>query len=337
MTQPFEQLEIELAAWAGCEPEQMVVCSTGSAALHLALEAMKLPQGSEVLVPDFTFIACARAVTLAGLKPRFIDCNELLLTADEMVKHWCSLSKVVMPVHVYGRRCDMDKIHSWKLSTIRVVEDLAEAHGIKPHPNSDAACWSFYKNKIIAGEEGGAVAFRSPEQAAYARLLRSQGNRGDWVHVPRAMNYRMTNDAATRILASLRMFDHNIRARREIEAEYDCLCPAEWRMPPRDAPWVYDLRIPELPAKKQLQIINALRKAGIEARCGFKPLSCQPEYGKVADDRMRWEWLKLGVMHTDNSNALLAAREVIALPIQPGVTRPAQIHLSLDTIQRVLG
>lgn len=340
--EPYQRLEIELAAWAGYAPEQMVVCNSGTAALHLALEAFRLPIGGEVLVPDYTFIACARAVTLAGLRPVFVDCDERLciepdLISDKMlVRHLA-----VMPVHVYGRRCQMESVHSLARrahriygNSLAVIEDMAESHGVQPHPETDAACYSFYRNKIISGEEGGAIAFRDPKHAAYARLLRSQGNHGDWVHTPRAMNYRMTNDAATRILQSLRMFDHNLAARREIEAEYDRLCPVEWRQPPRDVPWVYDLRIPGMEIEMRLKVLGVLRGIEIEARAGFRPCSLQDEYcvrgpvnGEYPD----------GAKICRNTNALDASREIIALPIQPGVTTPAQIQLAMTAIQRIVG
>lgn len=334
--EPYKQLEIELATWAGYRPDQMVVCNSGTAALHLALEAMQLPLKSEVLVPDFTFIACARAVTLAGLRPWFVDCDGRLCMEPGLIKDdKLTTLQTIMPVHVYGRRCQMASVHSLvgrahRLygNVISVIEDLAEAHGIRPHQQTDAACWSFFKNKIIAGEEGGAVVFRDPEHATYARLLRSQGNTGDWVHVPRAMNYRMTNDAATRILQSLRMFDYNLAARREIEAEYDRLCPDEWRQPTRNVPWVYDIRVPGMTAETQSKVLEVLRGVGVEARAGFKPCSTQDEYCERGPD---------GAKICRSPNAFDAANEVIALPITPGVTGPMLCRLAFDAVRRILG
>src|SRR5262245_33412737 len=82
----YEQLEVELANWAGGTPAQYVVCSSGTAALHLALEAFRLPPNTEVIVPDFAMIACARAVTLAGLKPIFVDCGPDLNLDPDLVR-----------------------------------------------------------------------------------------------------------------------------------------------------------------------------------------------------------------------------------------------------------
>src|SRR5262249_3891926 len=156
---------------------------------------------SHVLVPDFTMIACARAVTLAGLKPVFVDCDSSLLVDLDCVESFYANrlpyvpTPVVIAVHIYGRRVDMDKLHASVEGAAWVVEDLAEAHGIRPHPDTKAACWSFYKNKLVAGEEGGAVWFEDTERAEKARMLRCQGftESHDFYHIPRGHNYRLAN------------------------------------------------------------------------------------------------------------------------------------------------
>lgn len=319
----YERLEQEWAAWAGVR--NVVATASGTASLHLALEAMRLPQGSEVIVPELTMVACARAVTLAGLKPVFVDCREdnLLMDPEEVAKAVTPRTRAIMAVHVYGRRCDMDAIN--EIATqhdLCVVEDLAEAHGVKPHPNTDAACWSFYRNKIIAGEEGGACAFLCPEAAELARSLRSLGFTAahDFMHLPRGHNYRMSNAHALPILTSLRHASMLIEVRREIEYRYDRECPDEWRMPPRDAPWVYDIRLHGLQPRDLDRVVRALQDQGIAARHGFKCMSWQPEY---TPDRLpaRLPW-----------RAARAASEVLYLPLTPGSTNPR----AFDVIRRAL-
>lgn len=299
--QPYEELERAWAATNGLNPEGMVACSSGTAALHLALESLGIPLGSKVVVPDFTMVACARAVVLAGHVPAFVDCLESNLLIDVQNIPEGEGIKAVMPVHVYGRRCDMDAIVN-RCGGMWVIEDLAEAHGVRPHAETDAACWSFYRNKIVCGEEGGAVYFKNPDKAQLARKLRCLGftERHDFYHIPRGHNYRMSNLHAKAVLDSLRGMGGAVQSRRIIESEYDSLIPDGWKMPYRDAPWVYDLRIPSMTSLKQTILVREMNSKGIAARHGFKPMSIQPEFQT------------LGYY---SSNAYKASCEVIYLPL----------------------
>lgn len=325
--EPYQVLEQEFGCWL--QVDNVVACSSGTAALHLALEALELKPGSEVIVPDFAMIACARAVTLAGLTPVFADCTPSLLVDPAYVKKAVGpKTGAIMAVHTYGRRCDMDTLARVAANNcLHLIEDLAEAHGIRPHSESSAATWSFYRNKIVAGQEGGAVAFRQANHAAKARSLRCLGftEAHDFNHVPRGHNYRLANVLATLILQSLRQVDHNLHARREIESWYDRCCPVPWKLPPRDAVWVYDLRIPGMTRAIQDRIVAALSEVGIQARHAFKPMHEQLEFTRctaVGPDR---HW-----------GACMAAKEVIYLPVQPGITTPKSCELAIREISRVL-
>lgn len=338
--QAYEQLEHRWAEFNQLEPAGMVACSSGTAALHLALEAMELPKGSEVIVPDFTMVACPRAVTLAGLTPVFVDCGDDLLAdpvlLQQTIENRHPYVRAVMLVHVYGRRCETFPLASSNSPSLRVVEDLAEAHGVRPHPLTDAVCWSFYRNKIVAGEEGGAVWFRDPSHAALARQLRSLGftDAHDFDHVPRGHNYRMSNMHADWIMTAehdgqgwnsgaLDQYAKNIHLRREQEGLLDAACPPEWRMPPRQAPWVYDLHIRGMTSEQQTQVVRALNEVGIEARYAFKPMSWQKEY-----ERCRH------VSNALSSKAGVASRGIIYLPLTPG--RPRIDRVVFNMIQREL-
>lgn len=327
--EPFQTLEKEFQAWT-CPQHEVVACSSGTSALHLALESLQLPPKSEVLVPDFTMIACARAVTLAGLTPVFIDCGtDLLIDCDKVaayLKDNCRWAKkngepikdvsAIMPVHIYGRRCDMKRII--ELATeydLYVIEDLAECHGVAPHHASDAAAWSFYKNKAIHGEEGGAVAFHCTAAADLARKLRCLGftDAHDFMHVARGHNYRMSNAHARLILDSLHDASFELARRRRVEEWWEAAIPDAWRMPPRLAPWVVDIRVPNMTGTQQAAIVKALNVAGIAARMAFKPMTWQPEYRTIG---------KTG------GEAAIAAREVFYLPLGKEVTE--------DTVKRAV-
>ena len=276
---PHEKLEADFASWMGYPSKNAVACSSGTAALHLALEVRANGNPGYILVPDFTMVACARAVVLSGLSPRFVECDEnLLITPKTIDSAYTPDVLAVMPVHVYGRRCNMQGIHALaNLKGIDVVEDLAEAHGIRPHPDTFAACWSFYQNKIVAGEEGGMVIFKDDYYANKARLLRCLGftPQHDFTHVPRGHNYRMASSLARLVLKSLQKVDKNLAKRKQVEFWYDNEIPEENRMPARDVCWVYDIKVP---THAQNALVSGLNERGIQARYGFKPMSSLREF-----------------------------------------------------------
>jgi perosamine synthetase len=357
MTPAHQRLEIEWARANTLDPAGMVACSSGSAALRLAFEVYRANDaprfertGWDCVMSDYTMVMCARAVKDAGMIPRFIDCDDRLnlQTASgtcpdgehtNALEHACAPNRVgaILAVHHHGRRCDMDAVAScarWR-GFVWVVEDLAEAHGIRPHPLTDAACWSFYANKIVAGEEGGAVWFRDPDHAALARQLRSCGftPAHDYTHTPRGFNWRLADCLAEKVLESLGRYHDRAPAdgwgmrtgnktmRRVIEGWYDYHCPAEWRMPAREAVWIYDLRIPGLTRDRMRDVVAALQAAGVAARYGFKPLSMQTEFWGV---------------HMTGAHALRAYHEVFSLPVRPGETTEVDCRRAFSVIAEVL-
>ncbi len=152
MKQAFERLEKLFGKWLG--NENTVACSSGTAALHLALEALQLEPGSKVVVPEFTMVACGRAVTMAGLQPVFVDCTDHLLIHPYFLDSSTKFG-AIMPVHIYGRLCDMEGV-MWAANKTGafVIEDLAEAHGVKPHPETDAACWCLAGDTMVVLQDG---------------------------------------------------------------------------------------------------------------------------------------------------------------------------------------
>lgn len=302
--EPYLELEKRWADFNGVDPEGMVACSSGTAALHLGLEALRacscLSAGDEVVVPDFTMVACARAVAMAGMTPVFVDCTrDGLLDLDLLDRATTEGMRAAMAVHVYGRQLDMFHLASIaKDLTWWLIEDLAEAHGTKPSAYTDVACWSFYKNKIVAGEEGGAVWFAEPAHAKTARSLRSLGFTAthDFQHLPRGHNYRLSNAHASLVLTSLDCYQGNLGWRKVLEALYEKHCPTLWRMEGSPVvPWVYPI-IPPLKVstlRKALYVdapIATLKRAGVQARHFFKPMHEQPEFQTCKFIQRRYPW-----------------------------------------------
>jgi perosamine synthetase len=255
-----------------------VACSSGTAALTLALRGLGIGPGDEVLVPEFTMIASAWAVTYVGATPVFVDCGDDLNIDVALIEQKITpRTKAIMPVHVYGRRCDMDAIMRLGYEyNLRVVEDSAEAHGIRPV--ADVACFSLYANKIITSGEGGICVTDDVRLADQMAHLRAMANSADhsFLHAKLAYNFRMTDLQAGVALAQLEKIDEILELRAAIEKRYDAGLDGIAgiiRMPPRDVLWMYDLR-----AERRDDLREFLRHEGIETRLFFKPMSRQPMY-----------------------------------------------------------
>ncbi|MFE9884724.1 DegT/DnrJ/EryC1/StrS family aminotransferase [Streptomyces scopuliridis] len=255
-----------------------VACSSGTTALTLALRALGVGPGDEVIVPEFTMIATAWAVTYTGATPVFVDCGDDLNIDVALIEEKITpRTKVIMPVHIYGRRCDMDAImdlaHEYNL---RVVEDSAEAHGVRPV--ADIACFSLFANKIITAGEGGICLTDDKHLADQMAHLRAMAFTKDhsFLHKKLAYNFRMTSMQAAVALAQTEQLDAILETRREIERRYDeglSGIDGITLMPPRDVLWMYDLR-----AERREELRDFLADEGIETRLFFKPMSRQPGY-----------------------------------------------------------
>ncbi|MER8070890.1 DegT/DnrJ/EryC1/StrS family aminotransferase [Streptomyces sp. NPDC094034] len=270
------RFESEFAGYHGTA--HGVACSSGTTALTLALRALGVGPGDEVIVPEFTMIATAWAVTYTGATPVFVDCGDDLNIDVSLIEEKITpRTKVIMPVHIYGRRCDMDRImelaHEYNL---RVVEDSAEAHGVRPV--GDIACFSLFANKIITAGEGGICLTddkRLADQMAHLRAMAFTKDHS-FLHKKLAYNFRMTSMQAAVALAQTERLDTILETRRKIERRYDeglSGIDGITLMPPRDVLWMYDLR-----AERREELRDFLADEGIETRVFFKPMSRQPGY-----------------------------------------------------------
>ncbi|MEO8349314.1 MAG: DegT/DnrJ/EryC1/StrS family aminotransferase, partial [Acidobacteriota bacterium] len=242
-----------------CGVPHGVACSSCTTALHLALVALGIGPGDEVLVPDFTLIVSANTVIQAGARPVLVDVDP---------KTWCldparleekigPRTRAVMPVHMYGHPCDMPAIGEIaRRRGLLVIEDCAEAHGAeidgrKVGSFGDAACFSFYGNKILTTGEGGMVLCRDAALAAKLRLLRNQAfAEPRFVHREIGYNYRLTNVQAAIGLAQSEKVVEKIEKKREIARWYaeafagvpDVELP--WEAPnARNVYWMYGVKL----------------------------------------------------------------------------------------------
>jgi len=269
-----------------------VSCNTGTAALHLALEALKLPQNAEVIVPEFTMVASAWSVYYSRLKPIFVDCDDnLLIDLDLVEKAITPNTKVLMVTHVYGRVVDMTRVMKIaKKYNLRVIEDACEAQGAywnnKPVGTFDIGCFSFYRNKIIHGEEGGIVVSNDLKLLNTVRDMKSMsfGIEHNYLHKQIGFNYRMTNSQAKLILKSLKKLRKNLKHRKKIEGIYNKNLLKQLLQPERKVVWIYDIKVNK---KIKNELVDYLNKKGIAARHSFKPMSIQYPFNKKINKSLK--------------------------------------------------
>ena len=264
MVVPYKQLEKEYAKFTGSK--YAVSCNSGTAALHLALKAIGIGVGDEVIVPEFTMISCAFAVSYCGATPVFVDCGDDLNIDCSLIEEKITpKTQVIMPVHIYGRLCDMTAIRDIvRRHDLWVVEDACEAQGAVYKSKADITCYSFYENKIIHAEEGGICTTDNKVLAERINYLKNMsfGKKHDYIHEEIGFNYRMPNSQAKLALESLHNYPQEKIRRQE---QVDSLDSFYGKTPKRDANWVYDMK------KRDLN-------GDFETREFFKPMSQQPPY-----------------------------------------------------------
>ncbi|HEX2172734.1 MAG TPA: DegT/DnrJ/EryC1/StrS aminotransferase family protein [Dehalococcoidia bacterium] len=278
-----------------CGTEHALTCSNGTVALHLALLALGIGPGDEVLVPSLTYVATANAVRYCGADPVFVDSDRATWSLDptDLRRKVTDRTRAIVAVHLYGRPAPMSEIMALARERgLRVVEDAAEAHGAlsggQPVGSiGDLGTFSFYGNKIITCGEGGMVVTRDAGLAERVRLLRGQGQdptRRYWF-TEVGYNYRMTNLQAAIGLAQLENVESFLAARDEIARWYDEELgglpgvQTALRTPgDRTVCWLYSVILSGPAGTARDDLLTKLRQAGIDTRPFFHPLHVLPPY-----------------------------------------------------------
>lgn len=289
---PFvKRFEEQFAAAAGCEFG--VSCSSGTTALHLALAALGIGQGDEVLLPTFTMVATASAVHYVGATAVLIDAEPVTWNLDvaQIEAKITSRTKAIIVVHTYGHPANMDTVMAIaRRHHLHVVEDAAEAHGAEYQGRpvgslGDVACFSFYANKIITTGEGGMVTSNNRKIALTARRLRDHAfsdERHFW-HQYRGFSYRMTSLQAAVGLAQTERLHELVEQRRNNAALYrECLRNVPGLSLPQERPgiksvfWMYGVLVEDDFACSRDDLRQRLARDGIETRSFFVPIHLQP-------------------------------------------------------------
>jgi perosamine synthetase len=284
------KFENKFAAYVGA-PHATSVCN-GTAALHLALAALALGPGDEVIVPSLTYIASVNTIVHTGAAPVFVDSLESSwqVDPDDVRRKISSRTKAVMAVHLYGLPCDMEQlVDICKVHKLYLVEDCAEAFGTyfkEQHVGTfgDIGTFSFFGNKTITTGEGGMVIANNQELLEKAYHLKTQGVspvREYW-HDVVAYNYRMTNICAAIGLAQLENADAILEKKRNIAGWYQeklkglPLKTHNEIQGTRHSHWMSSIVVDS--AERRQPLRDHLKAAGVETRPLFYPAHILPPY-----------------------------------------------------------
>jgi perosamine synthetase len=276
-----------------------IAVTNGSVALDAAAIALDLQPGDEVIMPTFTIICCASALTRVGAIPVLVDADPVTWNMDvsQIEARITSKTKAIMVVHIYGLPVEMDEVLALAQKyNLKVIEDAAEQHGqhYKGRPIGsfgDISCFSFYPNKHITTGEGGMIATDNPVLAGRCRSLRNLCFKPErrFVHDELGYNYRMTNIQAALGVAQLERMDEFVAKKRRIGELYNQLLSGVTTIQlglPRtnyaeSIYWVYGIVLKDEVPFDAKEAIDRLARVGVGARPFFWSMHEQPVFQKM--------------------------------------------------------
>ncbi|MGE0374276.1 MAG: DegT/DnrJ/EryC1/StrS family aminotransferase [Planctomycetaceae bacterium] len=343
----FEQLFAEAVS-----AEHAIAVNSCTSALHLALEAVGVGPGDEVLIPTLTFASTGEVIMHLGATPVLVDCgSDFLMDVAEMESKITSRTKAVIPVHYGGHPCDMDGIlNIASKHGLRVIEDAAHALparcGDRPIGSiGDVTCFSFYANKTITTGEGGMVTTNRADLADRIRLMSLHGiskdawkrfsAEGSWYYEIAAPGYKfnMTDIAAAIGIHQLAKADRFWRRRARIAAHYDeafsltseVVTPVTelyvqnaWHL------YVIRLQVERLTISRN-EFITQLNAAGIGTSVHYLPLHMHPLYRE-----------RFGYAAQDLPRAADLFERIISIPIHPRLS-DEDVDYVAGTVNRIVG
>ena len=290
-----------------------VAVNSGTSALHMALIAVGVKPGDEVIVPSFTFAATANSVRLAGAVPVFVDIEAESFCIDPVAVEAAisSRTRAVMPVHLYGHPADMTRLG--EVATrhgLWIIEDAAQAHaaqwqGTPVGAFGAAAAFSFYPTKNMTSGEGGMVSTGCEHIARQVRLLRNQGMEARYRNEIIGFNTRMTDIHAAIGRVQLGKLAGWTARRQQIAARFDAELSGVVTPPVADgAVHVYHQYTVRVPTDRD-GFASALADAGVGSGVYYPtPVHALPSFG----------------LDLDLPETARAAREVLSLPVHPGLS-----------------
>jgi perosamine synthetase len=291
----IDRFEEAFARYLGVK--HAIAVSNGTVALHLALHAMGVGPGDEVIVPDLTFAATAHTILQTGATPVF---------ADVQAETWCldlaaverattARTRAIVPVHLFGYPADVPALSALaRPRGIRVLEDAAEAHGatvdgVKVGALGDIGSFSFYGNKLMTTGEGGMLTTDDDALARRCRFLKDHGMSPErrYFHTELAFNYRMTNLQAALGLAQLEQLETFIAKKRQIMGWYrEALAGVPgltWNPEAagrRNVYWMISVVLGDEIRPTRDEVCARLKARGIDSRPFFVPMSALPHLAR---------------------------------------------------------
>ena len=311
-----EAFESEVAAY--CGTKYAVGVASGTDALILALKALGIGPGDEVITTPFTFFATAEAVSIVGAKPVFVDidpktyCIDPDLIEDKITKN----TKAIIPVHLFGQCADMDRIMEIaRINNLKVIEDTAQAMGAvykgsQAGSVGDVGCLSFFPSKNLGGfGDGGMIITNNKDTADKIKMLRVHGSTVRYIHSAIGTNSRLDALQAAILRVKLRHLDKWLDDRRKAAKYYDDNLKDAAAIVTPYAPQynkhtyhLYVLRVKPSPEK----LAKCLNDAGIEART-YYPVSLH----------LQECYKDLGYKKGDLKESESASPQTLAIPIYP--------------------
>lgn len=284
-----KEFEQEFAKEAGAK--HAIAVNSGTAALHVALAALDIKEGDEVILPSLTFISTANAVLYQNAKPVLAECDPLTynITAEEIEKRITKKTKAIIPVDMNGMPVDYDSIlNVARKHGLAVVADSAESLGAEYKGRKIGGIapihiFSFFPNKNISTGEGGMVTTNDDNLARKMRIIMNQGQDKRYNHIVLGYNYRMTNIQAAVGVEQLKKLNYILTekdkiARRYNEALKDCKnikIPYAPDYVTKHAWYMYTINVNNIDRDK---VVKELDGVNIETRLSFPPVHIQPFY-----------------------------------------------------------
>ena len=311
----LQEFENNYAAY--CEAKYCIGVSSGTSAIYLALLALNIKPGDEIITTPYTFIATTECISLLGANIKFVDIDETTYNIDvtKIEKAISNKTKAIIPVHLFGQICEMNAIKEIASKyNLNIIEDSAQAHGAeyynKKSPIDKTACYSFFPSKTLgAYGDAGAVVTNDESMAEKIRLLRFHGTKDKKSFFINGFNHRLDNIQAAMLNVKLKYLDKWVQRRRQIAKLYNeifnnyVITPLE-KNNHKNSYYLYIIR-----SKKRNELQDYLNKSWINTAIYYDPsLHLQPVYNYLKHKKGSFPV-------TEN-----IASEAIALPMYPELT-----------------